>query len=1222
MKKAQVKDFLREIKKSLNRYLSIFFISALGVAFFAGVRSTEPDMRLTVDTYLDDAHFMDVRVISTLGLTDEDIKALNDIEGVSGVQGAYEKDLITETQDEQMVIHVMSIAEGMNEAYIIEGRLPQNAGECLADAALRNIYGFKTGDALTFKAADGAKLSDILSNDTYTITGFAMSPFYLTFQRGSTTIGNGSVSAFVMLDSSEFTQDYYNQIYVTSDDLKELNCYSDEYEDIEEKIKDRIDEISSERCQARFDYFYNDAKDTLLDGEKEYEKASKEADEKLLEAANEIESADAEIADGYDKLEDGRKELADKEEELKSGENELSDAKNMLAGKENELASNEQRLSAAEKELEASYEKLTSGQKEYDAGVKAFEAAKAEYESGEAEYNANSEALKTAKAKLDAGLAVINEKSETLKTAKAELDAGLNTINEKSRELNAAKRTLDVSAAMLEAGWRLYNIGLGSYEWLSQAQAEYDAGLKQYEEGAAALEEAKAKYDEGLKQYEAGAAALEEAKAEYDEGLKQYENGAAALDEAKGRLDEAKKQIDENEALLKASENELISGWQQYYAARSELEGADGVLKDARAELDNAAKQISDGEKELADGKVQLEDARQQIADGEKELKSGEAELENARAEYEKGVNDADNELKSARQELDEGWQEINKLEMPKWYILDRNTVQTYVEYGTDAERMGAIGRVFPVIFFLVAALVCLTTMTRMVEDERIQIGTYKALGYSTLAVSLKYIFYALSASVGGSILGALAGGRLFPNAIMRAYAMLYNNNPYMCTPLNLKFSVMAAVAAVFCTTAAAVAACYKALGSQAAQLMRPTAPKQGKKILLERIPFVWKRFNFSQKSTLRNLFRYKKRLFMTIFGIGACTALLVVGFGLRDAISAIVGNQFERVWLYEGTVTIDAKADEGELDKLDLVVSESPYIENSMRAYVNEMEAEYNNAVKSIYLFVPESMERFEDFVSLHDRISKEGYVLGDNEVIISEKLSKLLGLAVGDVFRLKESDTSYYDVKVGAVAESYVYHYVYMSPSLYENVFGEKPEYGQMLLNMTPDNEEQRLAAEKLLECKAVTSVGIVADTLNTMNKMMSSLDAVVWVLIISAGLLAFVVLYNLNNINITERIRELATIKVLGFYDHEVAGYVYRENVFLTLIGIAAGLIMGKYLQAFVVQTAEIDIIMFGRDISAASYALSILVTIVFAVIVNAVMYFRLKKIDMIESLKSVE
>ena len=559
--------------------------------------------------------------------------------------------------------------------------------------------------------------------------------------------------------------------------------------------------------------------------------------------------------------------------------------------------------------------------------------------------------------------------------------------------------------------------------------------------------------------------------------------------------------------------------------------------------------------------------------------------------------------------------------------MLSREANESYAEFDQDADRIASIGKVFPVIFFLVAALVSLTTMTRMVEEERGQIGLLKALGYSKGAILAKYAWYAFLATFAGSIVGVLIGEKLLPYIIIVAYGMMYDNLQVVAVPYNLRFALLASAAALGCNLAATFAACYGEMLAAPAALMRPVAPKQGKQILLERIGIFWKRLNFSQKAALRNLFRYKKRLFMTVFGIGGCMALLLIGFGLRDSITAIVDQQFEKVMTYDMAAELDENVKEEEKQKLEDTIADDSNIAESMEVHMTTMDASKTGKKeeKSVYVMVPtkKDAEKFDDFIHLQDRKTHVSYELSDDWAVITEKLAKLLDVSVGDSITLRDSDKNDYTIRVASVTENYLHHYVYLSPDVYQKVFRKAPEANYAYFRFDKDSGAyEKQFAEQMLQLDMVNSVSSVADSKDTVSYMMDSLTMVTAVLIIAAGLLAFVVIYNLNNINITERKRELATLKVLGFYDGEVAAYVYRENIFLTIFGIAAGILLGMYLHGFIIQTAETDMIMFGRQIRMGSYLMSIVLTAAFAWIVNTVMYFSLKKIDMIESLKSVE
>lgn len=806
MKKAQRTDLFREIIKSKNRFLSIFCIVALGVAFYAGVRSSEPDMQASADQFYDDTNFFDIRIVSPNGLTQEDVEMIKKTEGIKDIQGSYSADVMIQSKDKQSITTLITVSDEVNQLTVKEGRLPQKADECFMDEMFMDGNDYEIGDRITIVSGTDMAIENSMETDTYTIVGYGDYAQYLTWGRGSASIGDGKVDYFMGVLPESFRLPVYTSIYATVEGAKALNCYSDEYEDKVAIVKDRIEEHA----------------------------------------------------------------------------------------KENQFP----------------------------------------------------------------------------------------------------------------------------------------------------------------------------------------------------------------------------------------------------------------------------------------------------------------------------------------WYVLDRNSVETFVEYGMDANRIGAIGKVFPAIFFLVAALVSLTTMTRMVEEERIQIGTMKALGYGKWSIIAKYLWYALVASLVGSILGAIVGSKVLPGVILKSYGILYVNIPKNLTPFNMRLSLIAITMGVCTTVFATIAACYKELLASPAKLMRGTAPKQGKRVLLERVTFVWKRLSFTQKSTVRNLIRYKKRFFMTVLGIGGCMALIIVGFGLRDSIQQIVNNQYTTIWTYDAYLAIEENMQE-DRTQLTNEIEQQGYVKEHLYTLVSSKEVEAGQKKRSVYLFVPETLEGIDDFVVLKNRVTDKRYHIQDDGVIITEKLSKLLDIGVGDEITLDMDETTKYQVKVTAIAENYMYHYVYMSKQYYEKLTGKQPNFNQLYLKLNNLSKEQvQECSNTLMKNPSIKSLTMVDELEDKVQDMMKSLDLVVWVLIISAGLLAFIVLYNLNNINIIERRRELATIKVLGFYDGELAGYVYRENVILTLVGIALGVILGIILHQFIIQTCEIDMIMFGRTIRGISYVYSSVITIIFAVLVNVSMLWKLKKIDMVESLKSVE
>ena len=586
-------------------------------------------------------------------------------------------------------------------------------------------------------------------------------------------------------------------------------------------------------------------------------------------------------------------------------------------------------------------------------------------------------------------------------------------------------------------------------------------------------------------------------------------------------------------------------------------------------------------------------------------------------------IADGEQQIADARQELADAEAQLADLEKPTWYVYDRSNLSEYSGYGDNADRMRAIGEVFPVLFFLVAALISLTTMTRMVEEQRTQIGTMKALGYERHSIAAKYLGYACLATVTGAIAGVLLGEKTLPYIIITAYGIMYEHMHEIRVPYNMFYGVWSGAAALACTMIATFFSCYRDLREQAAELMRPPAPKQGQRVFLERIPFIWKRLNFSWKATVRNIVRYKKRFFMTVFGIGGCMALLLVGFGLRDSIFAIAALQYDEIQLYDGNIILDEDASEEEKQAVYTELSEDSRVTGASENLLIQITVGNGEDWYDVYLNVPEEEETFSKFVILRDRVSHEEYTLSDNGAVLTEKMAKELGVEAGDEITIRDEDKGDITVTVETICENYMGHYLYMTPSLYEEVYGEAME-PNCIFYKTPDHttDEADAIGEEILKLPGALSVSYTTDLKQQVDDMLGALDIVIVVLILSAGALAFVVLYNLNNINITERKRELATLKVLGFYNSEVCAYVYRENIILTLIGALFGIVLGIILHQFVIVTVEIESVMFGRNINLISFVYGFLITIAFSCFVNGVMYFKLKAINMVESLKSVE
>ena len=1131
------KDFLREIGGSLNRYLSILLIVMLGVAFYAGVRSAQPDMQLSADTLYDEKNMMDIRVLGTLGLTENDLDAIRAVEGVTNAQGGYVAYEMTEAADgKQSVVSVQSLCEGMNNVAVKEGRLPEKPDECFVDETYAQSAGLKLGDTITLHEDDESKdIADTLVTDTFTVVGSGSYAWYLNFDRGTADIGNGDVRFFLMVPPESFALEAYTVIYATTDGADGMICYDQGYKDYVGGIEDRIELLEDARCHARYDEVQQegadkiaDAKQQIADGEKELQ----DAKDKLADAKVQLDDAAQTIADGEKEIEDGKKELADAKREIRKRQKEIDDGWA-------ELNEAKEQLSDAADQIRSAGSQLSSGQ-----------------------------------AQLSAGRAELNDQKQQF--AQMEQQAG---------------QLKDPAA---------YQAAKGNYEQLKAAE---QAGSPLTEEQQAAL----GFYGQVLPGVDAALGG---------ETNPSGEQLSQAVDSA---LQPSRDALSAADQKLKASESQLASGRRQLESAQEEYDAGAAEIAENEQKLIDGQQQIDDAQKEIRKNERKLKDAEEELADGRKEYEDAKQEFDDAQAEFDEKSVSARADIDEAKQKVADAEEELADLSVPEWYVLDRESIQSYVEYGMDTDRIGAIGQVFPAIFFLVAALVSLTTMTRMVEEERLQIGTMKALGYTQSAIAAKYIGYALSASVQGGVLGILLGSRVLPYIIQSAYNILYVNMSVLVTPIQWGLSAAAMAIAVLCTVLATYAACYAEFRAAPAELMRPAAPAQGKRVLLERVTFLWKRMSFSQKATFRNLFRYKKRFFMTIFGIGACMGLLLVAFGLRNSISEIVDKQYTTVWTYDTSVSVDSDHPE-KLQKVEQTLDETAGVAEHLTVKQNNIDAENAGVTKSVYLFVPEETDNLDDFVRLNSRTTKEHYELDDEGVIITEKLARLLDVKAGGEITLKHDETEAKTVKVAAVAENYLYHYVYMTPALYQKTFGEAPDYSAVFLRT--DNTDEEALGRTLLSIDGVTGVSFVSDLQSQVANMMKSLDMVVLVLVISAGMLAFIVLYNLTNINITEREREIATIKVLGFYDSETNRYVFRENIILTVLGALVGLPMGKALHAYVMSQIRIDLMCFDVRVAPGSYLLSAALTLAFGLLVNLALRRKIRAIDMAQALKSIE
>lgn len=1283
--KALHKDFWMEIRKSKARFISIFLIVALGVAFFSGIQAASPDMRFSGDAYYDEALLMDLKVVGTLGLTEDDVEALKKIEGVESAEGAYGTDVICGEGEHQKVLHVESLNKSVNRIKAKKGKIPEKKGEIFLDREYALARGYEVGDSIKLKQEE----EGLLLEENYTVCGIGTSPLYISFNRGNTTLGSGEISGFAYVVPEDFDQEVYTQIYLRFHGSENLTSYTDAYDNLIETVQSTVEGIEKERCEIRYNDVKEEAEDALKEAEKELkdgEKELKDGEKEFADAKKEVEDGEKELADAKKKIEDGKKELADGKKKISDGQEQLETAKNQAADGQSQLNAAKEKISAGWTEFYANQDKVDAGQEELFAAKEELAKGKETIAEGKKLLEEQKKNLEDKQKEIEAGKAAIPAAREELNTQKQMCEEGLKAVEAGEAELSKGEAALFGLKEQLSGLTSQYD---SLHTELENVKAQLSTVRSQYEEavnsGTAAEEELnallnqisvleekegslsvqaetlrsqvetlkatvteteqtitaqkqtfaqkRAELEGALSEISSGLISLEEkeqqlmqAENQIQAGQKEIEKGFAELKKQEEKLPAAEEEIRKNEKLLEESQKQLDAAEKTLSEGQSELDAQAEKLAAAWSQISESEKKLSEGqaeiaanEKKISDGEKEIEENEKKLSDGKKEIKENEKKLEDARKE----IEDGEKELADGKKEYEDAKKEIEELEEPEWLITDRNDLPEYSDYGDNADRIRNIGQVFPVIFFLVAALISLTTMTRMVEDQRTQIGTLKALGYSKFAIMSKYINYALLATVGGSICGVLIGEKVLPYIIISAYGIMYHN---MASNLQIHYeftyAVTASVAAVVCTLGATLFSCYRELSETPASLMRPPAPKEGKRVLLERITFFWKHLSFSWKSTLRNLFRYKKRLFMTIFGIAGSMALMLVGFGIQDSIMDIALRQYSKLQHYDGTIISDEDAGKKEREKLEKFLQEDERILRYTDVQFTKMETPAGKSNLSVYVYVPENLENFKEDVTLQNRRTKEQYELSDAGAAISEKTAKLAGLSVGDMITLIQ-DNKPYQVKVDLITENYMGHYIYMTPKVYEEAFHKKPDFENIIFTVKDEaKENMEQVGNEILEFPAALSISYTSSLADQLDRMLSTLGTVIVVLIVSAGMLAFVVLYNLNNINITERQRELATLKVLGFYDQEVSQYVFRENVLLTIIGVIAGAAFGILLHRYVITTVEVDAVMFGRNIKPLSFLYSALFTCGFSVFVNMVMHFKLKKIDMVESLKSVE
>ncbi len=1307
-----ITDAVREIRNTRSRFLSLMILSALAVCFLAGLRATAPDMKKSADLYFDQQNLMDLHVLSTLGLTDEDADALARQPGVAAVERAYTVDAMVHLTDNDYIVKVLSFTEnpGLNAPRLVEGRLPRSAGECLVEPLLLEETGLQLGDTLTLDTGEG-DYADALRGEAFTIVGTADSPLYVGTDRGTSSLGTGKVSAFVLLPLDAFALDTYTDIYIQAEGTEELLCYDDAYTDRIDSLTDSLEDFADQRARLRGEEVIGEANEQLAEAEQELADAQAEAEQELSDAWSELADARAELDDGWAEYRDGVQELndsvAEANQEIADGQAELDDA---LV----ELNDSEQKLTDARAELDDGWQEYYDGRRDYEDGLAEYEDGYAQYEDGLEQYEDGLAEYQAGQRRLNSALNQLNDGEAQYRTGKSRfdqlvqtyllpgsgyssvdalcaalaaegsgggpahtaVDAALTALRDQISALRTAVETLDAlepQKAQLEGAIPPLQAQLEDVErQIAELEAAGDALTEEQKVQLEQLRQTQTKLTEQVSGLQGQLQQVDGALAVIDAQLAQKgltretaRQTLAQLEPVAGQIPASAEAVRTSYQTLLTTRQQLDDGWDEYYdgmsqlrAARRELDDAKAVLdeteaeladgwaelEDARLQLEDAYQELQDGEQELADGRAELdqgwqdyydglrelEDARQTLAqetadaqaeldDARAELNDGEAEYADGLAEYEDGRAEAEDKIADAQKELEQARRDIEDIEECEWYLLGRNTNTGYVSYSMDADRMGNLASVFPLIFFLVAALVCLTTMTRMVEEQRITIGGLKALGYSKGAIAIKYVGYGFLASTAGALLGLAVGLTLLPWIICNAWNIIYTLGEvqYGLEPAT---SAAACLAAIGTVTLSALGACFSTLTAVPAQLMRPKAPPAGKRVLLERIPGIWRRLSFNYKITIRNLFRYQRRFWMTVIGIGGCAALIVTAFGLRGSIFDIMDKQFNEIYGYTAQIGLVDKVTPGELREVTRTLDESALTEDWLVCRSETATAETDAYTVDCTVQIFPDQASMESFIHLRHRTNDQPVTLPNDGVVLTEKLASLLDVQAGDTITL--DGDSRVEVRVADVTEHYIQHYVYMTDAYYETVFGTEPQQNLVLVDYPMEDDAAEDLERELVSLDGVTSLTRMEDTREVYGSSLESVDYAVVLIIVCAAALAFVVLYNLTNINITERMRELATLKVLGFYDRELSAYIYRENVVLTVFGVAMGMLMGKLLHQWLILTVEIDMLMFGRELAFSSYAYAVVLTVIFSLLVNLAAHQKLKKLDMVESLKTVE
>jgi len=1173
--KPYAKTVIRSIKGSFARFVSIFAIIALGVGFLSGLNLTKPSFYETADVYIKDCKMYDFRLLSTIGFDNDDIASIAKTDGVVTCVGAYFQDAVVNLAEDKYTVRFNSVTGGVNELKLESGRLPEKSGEIVVDG-----YMFSSdviGQKITLSSENSSDISDNFKVDEFTVVGTVRSPVYMNFQVGTTSVGSGSLNFYIYALADDFDQEYYTEAYVFCD--TPYYIYSDEYEDFAEGEEALLETRVGDTIDSRWDSILRDTYTEYYDAEDEFNEARIEAD--------------GELSDAWEELKSAAQELSDARVELADGAEELDDAKTELADAKKELDSAKSELKEAEVTLNASKSQLDSAKKTLDDTKSQLDAAASGIASGKEQLAAAREELATQKETLQATESQLNGSIESINSGLSQTESGMAEIESALADLESSKTQLEAAISQTEA------IGGDTTELESQLATV-----------TSSIESLKSQYD-----------SLAATKSSLAENLAECEAGLESVAAGYSQISEAEAELENQSAALTAAQAEYESGLAQYEAGLDEYNTGLAAYNKGKAEYDSGLAEYNSGLAEYNDGLAEYESGLAEYEDGLAEYEEGREKYRDGLSEYVEGRSEFNSKMTSAVLDLMVARKSIDSLEDPVTYVLGRDTNTGYVSFENDAAIVGGIAAVFPVFFFAIAALVCSTTMSRMVADERGQIGTMRALGYSGFAIVMKYVIYSGVATILGAVPGYLVGYRFFPWCIWLAYDTMYGFSDLVPKGSVLVFALTFA-GSMLCSVGVTIIACISELKSTPADLIRPKAPAPGKRILLERIDFVWARMKFLHKVSARNVFRFKKRMWMMIIGIAGCQALLLTGFGIKDTIADIVNLHFDNLAVYDLTITFD---DGTSASEMAAAIADADASAGTSSEYATAMTAtakQYGDLIRDVSLVISDS-ENISDICRVFNTSTglQEDWP-ADGTVAISRKLSERLGISAGDSITFEYGDDAIeVTVPVSVVFENYIYHYVYMSPSTFTGFFGEKYKPETVFICLDDSSKAYDYAAY-VASNYDLSAWQVTSEMRDNFSNTMERLNYVILMIIICAGALAFIVLFNLNNINITERIREIATLKVMGFNRGETVSYVYRENIILVLIGYILGIPLGILLLRFVIGKVDVDIVMFVTQLFPQSYLYTFLLIIAFSLLAAVFILRKIEKIDMAESLKSVE